>query len=127
MPANPIFPYQPPLTFVPSIPVASQSPSQTASVNEITAGISQVVFNPTPAVTNYEPSAVSTIPTNASQDIQRAESIQTNVNAPSMEQLFASVPASNSSPSLIESFTTLPTPYAQYSGPVGVQQHVSGN
>lgn len=119
MPAHPIFPYAPPLTFVPNIPLAPQIP-QTQSVTDITAGVSQVTLEPTPNVpTNCEPTSVLSTPTNTSPDFKKAEAIQANVN-----ELFASVPASNSSPSLIESFTAPSASYAQYAG--GIQQHVAG-
>lgn len=119
MPANPIFPYAPPLTFVPNIPLAPQIP-QTQSVTDITAGVSQVTLDQTPNVpTYYAPTPILPTPTHTSQAFQKAESIQTNVN-----ELFASVPSSNTSPSLIESFTAPSTSYAQYAG--GIQQHVSG-
>lgn len=113
VPANPIFPFAPPLTFVPNIPLASQ----TQSVTEIAAAVSQVTLEQTPNATNYDPSVSSiSTPTHTSQ----AEPNQTNVN-----ELFASVAASNTSPSLIESFTAPSASYAQYAG-AGVQQNVSG-
>lgn len=125
MPANPIFPYAPPLTFVPSIPLATQSPPapQTESVTDLSADLAQVSLGPTPNTTNYDPTSVTTSTSaNTSQDFQKAEGHQTNVN-----ELFASVPASNTSPSLVESFTAPPTSYAQYAGAGagGIQQHVS--
>lgn len=129
MPANPIFPYAPPLTsFVPNIPLAPQT-TQGPSVTDITTGVSQVTLNQTPTASNYEPTPVSSMstPTHTSQDCcQNPETIQTSANATSVEQLFASVPATNS-PSLIESFTAPPTSYPQYAGGMGVQQQVSGN
>lgn len=120
MPANPIFPYAPPLTFVPNIPAASQTP-QTQTVTDITASVAQVTLDQTPNAANYDPTSVLLPSTTqqTSQDFQKAEGNQANVN-----ELFASVPASNTSPSLIESFTVPSTSYSQYAG--GIQQHVSG-
>lgn len=121
VPAHPIFPYAPPLTFVPNIPLTSQSP-QTQSIADITTGVSQVALDQAPNATNYDPTSVS--PTHT-HDFQKAEPIQTNVNFDrNVNELFASVPASHTSPSLIESFAAPSTPYAQYAG--GIQQHASG-
>lgn len=120
-PASPIFPYSPPLTFVPNIPAATQSPQTTPTqgIADVTAGVSQVILNQTPNATNYDPTHVSTTPTSthASQQVQPSEPIPSNVN-----ELFASVP--NASPSMIESFQAPSTSYAQYAG--GVEQQVSG-
>lgn len=121
----PAIPYTPPLTFVPNIPLANQTPppaAPTQAIADVTAGISQVTLDPTPIPTTYDPTSVSTtsIP-HVSQEYPKPDSSQSNVN-----ELFASVPAPNSSPSMMESFQSPSTSYAQYAGAVQQQQHVSG-
>ncbi|XP_037039390.1 Golgi reassembly-stacking protein 2 [Bradysia coprophila] len=121
VPANPIFPYTPPLTFVPNIPLPTQTPQAppTQPIADVTAGLSQVTLDQTPNANSYDPSAVTTTSTPlASQDVQKPEAVQSNVN-----ELFQSVPAPKASPSMIESFQTPSTSYGQYAA--GVQQHVS--
>ncbi len=118
VPANPIFPYAPPLTFVPNIPPATQSPQSPQSVTDITVGVSQVTLDQTSNVSNYDPATTST-PASVAQVFQSPEPVQSNVN-----ELFASVPARNASPSLIESFQAPATSYGQYAG--GIQQPAPG-
>lgn len=120
-PTLPSIPYTPPLTFVPNIPLVNQTPQTppTQTIADVTTGISQVTLDQTPNPASYDPTSVTTTPTpHASQDVQKPDAIQPNVN-----ELFASVPAPHSSPSMIESFQGPPTSYASYAG--GVQQHAS--
>lgn len=122
VPANPMFPYTPPLTtFVPNIPAATQAPP-TQPIGDLITGVSQVTLDQTPAIATNTFDATPTTSSTPAQGIQKPEAIQSNVN-----ELFASVPASNASPSLIETFQGASSaPYnAGYAGGA-IQNNVSG-